>query len=293
MDFLASLSPVDLGSLLSIRTWLDNPWLGWGLALYVAANVGFWVPAAVLEWAVRQDFARGSLITYAQDGASSRAENIAASRRKQKNGVRLDWPGQLRTSAAHVAGPLALLSTMGASPLISRLAPPPPAADYPSAAAFVAGLVAMELVGDFLLYWGHRVQHTNQFLWDRFHSFHHAIDTPTAVSTVCINGVDAFLQASLPMILAILVCRAHPLTCWVYLALRVGENVVNHSGIDAAWLNAVALKTLPLRAGVRHHDSHHRFSNYAGDAKNYGENFWIWDYAFGTYADTAPKKTAR
>ena len=30
------------------------------------------------------------------------------------------------------------------------------------------------------------------------------------------------------------------------------------------------------------HDAHHKYSNYAENAKNFGENFLLWDWAFGT-----------
>ena len=33
---------------------------------------------------------------------------------------------------------------------------------------------------------------------------------------------------------------------------------------------------------ARSHDLHHYYSNYGTNSKNYGENFWLWDWAFGT-----------
>lgn len=48
----------------------------------------------------------------------------------------------------------------------------------------------------------------------------------------------------------------------------------------------IFFQVLPFRAGVKHHDAHHHFSNYAGNAKNYGESFWIWDWLFGTLSNT-------
>ena len=41
---------------------------------------------------------------------------------------------------------------------------------------------------------GHRIQHESNFLWTHFHSYHHQIDSPTAVSTLSIDTVDATLQ---------------------------------------------------------------------------------------------------
>ena len=35
------------------------------------------------------------------------------------------------------------------------------------------------------------------------------------------------------------------------------------------------------------HDSHHRFSNHAKNARNYAESFWVFDWAFGTLSPLA------
>ena len=84
------------------------------------------------------------------------------------------------------------------------------------------------------------------------------------------------------MILATALVRPHPLTYNVYIALRIGENVLNHSGLDSWVVDVLSLKFLPGRARIAHHDYHHYYSNYSRNAKNYGENFWLWDWAFGT-----------
>jgi sterol desaturase/sphingolipid hydroxylase (fatty acid hydroxylase superfamily) len=45
---------------------------------------------------------------------------------------------------------------------------------------------------------------------------------------------------------------------------------------------AACLQVLPFRASIGHHDAHHKYSNHALRAKNYGETFWIWDALIGT-----------
>jgi sterol desaturase/sphingolipid hydroxylase (fatty acid hydroxylase superfamily) len=52
--------------------------------------------------------------------------------------------------------------------------------------------------------------------------------------------------------------------------------------MDCFALDLLTLKFIPGRAKVKHHDRHHKFSNYEKNAKNFGENFWIWDWMFGT-----------
>ena len=42
---------------------------------------------------------------------------------------------------------------------------------------------------------GHRILH--EWLWD-YHKYHHSINTPTPVSTACIDPLDATIQAAIP-----------------------------------------------------------------------------------------------
>jgi len=147
---------------------------------------------------------------------------------------------------------------------------------------FLKQFLLMQLVGDLGLYIGHRVQHESEFLWKHCHSLHHSIGTPSVASTAYIHPVDMTLQTALPMMIAAVLVRAHPISFIVYILVRVGESSLNHCGHDSWVLNALTLKLLPFRASVRHHDEHHRYSNYARNAKNYGENFVIWDWLFGS-----------
>lgn len=152
-----------------------------------------------------------------------------------------------------------------------------------SAGQFVLQFALLAIVADFLLYWGHRIQHESEFLWKRFHSRHHQLLTPTPTGTVFIDEVDATLQASLPLLLANLIVQPQCLTYLLYISFHVSNNVLNHSGLnDCLWLDFVTLKRLPFRAKNKHHDLHHRYGNYGKNAKNYAEMFVIWDYLFGT-----------
>ena len=110
----------------------------------------------------------------------------------------------------------------------------------------------------------------------------HSLETPSPIGTLYINHVDATLQGALPMIFAALICKPNLPVLYIYIYVRIAENVVNHSGLTWPLLDLLFLKRLPLRASIAHHDAHHRFSNYAANAKNYGENFWVWDWVFGT-----------
>ena len=124
----------------------------------------------------------------------------------------------------------------------------------PSYLAMAASFVGMQLVGDFGLYWGHRIQHTVPRLWE-LHRIHHRLETPTPMSTIFIHPVDATLQGGLPILLAAAAIRPHPILFYLYVWLRVAENVVNHSGLDGSFIvSLLTLKFLPFRASIAHHD---------------------------------------
>jgi sterol desaturase/sphingolipid hydroxylase (fatty acid hydroxylase superfamily) len=162
---------------------------------------------------------------------------------------------------------------------------------FPALVTCILQVGLLLLVGDFFLYWGHRIQHTIPFLWERCHSVHHRLDTPSPVSTLYIDDIDAFLQAALPILISSLVVRPHPIAYYFYVALRLSDNAVNHSGLKPNLLvDIFTLKFLPFRASVGHHDSHHKYSGYTGAAKNYAEYFWIWDYMFGTLSNSGAHK---
>ena len=100
------------------------------------------------------------------------------------------------------------------------------------------------------------------YLWKHCHSLHHRISTPTPASTVFIDSTDATLQGGLPLIDAAAVVRPHWLTFCAYVAVRIAENVCNHSGLDGAVVDVVTPALPPGgRARIKHHDHHHQYSN--------------------------------
>ena len=259
----------------------STPWLAWGVLPLVSANFGYWLPMLVLEAVLRTTWAAARFV---QHTSTPRREKIDAD---QKSVASLGE--QIRTSAWALLGPNALVNGLISAALLPAVAGTVHTV-LPSVMQALKHLVLMELIGDFGLYWGHRIQHESEWLWRNFHHKHHSIRTPTAATTIYIDPVDATLQAGLPVILSAAIVRPHPLVFNIYIALRIGENVLNHSGLDAGVIDALSLKFLPGRARIAHHDYHHCFSNYSKNAKNLGENFWFWDWAFGTLSSHHEKR---
>jgi hypothetical protein len=57
--------------------WLDNPWFAWGVGPYLASNLGFLVPALLLELVLRTGAVEGSAITYASANYQPRKQLVA------------------------------------------------------------------------------------------------------------------------------------------------------------------------------------------------------------------------
>ena len=245
----------------------------WGFWPLVMANLGYWLPMTILELLLQTEWGRANVVER-QGGREA-----AAIKNRERVADRAE---QLRTAAWVLFGPGAILNGGLSMIIMPAIVGEHDASAWPALPQLALHLVLMELLGDFGLYWGHRVQHWSPFLWKHCHSKHHQMGTPTPMTTVFIDSTDATLQAGLPIVLASALVRPHPLTYNLYVFLRIAENVLNHSGLDAGIVDLISLKALPGRASVRHHDLHHLYMDRGPGAKNFGENFWIWDWAFGT-----------
>ncbi len=266
-----------------LRAWLDNDWLCWGVGPVLASSIGYFVTALLLELVIRTCPVK---LFHFDSESRDRYESMG----KTQATVANLW-AQIWKAAIVILGPNALVGgAIGAVIFPSVVGSGRDFPDWPELTSAVASLVALLVVGDFGLYVGHRVQHESEFLWRNFHSLHHKLSTPSPIGTLYIHEVDATLQGSLPMLLAGLVVRPHPLVFCLYVCIRLAENVINHSGIDSRLFDALTFKVLPFRASVAHHDAHHWFCNRSRNAKNYGEGLWIWDWVFGTLTDSEKRK---
>lgn len=218
------------------------------------------------------------LIVYSDSG--NRQEDLKETQNK------VSRVEQRNLSIWSVSGPQNIVGVIAAR-FVFPLVVPEPQTLLPPLGAFLAQFVLLALLADLGLYWGHRIQHQNEWLWKHCHSVHHRLRTPSSWSTAYIEGRDSALQATLPLLLSGLIVRPHPITYSLYVAFHLGNNAWNHSGIDATWLNILSLKFLPFRCANTLHDAHHRFSGYGKGAKNFGEMFWLWDWVFGTLSNTS------
>ncbi len=133
--------------------------------------------------------------------------------------------------------------------------------------------VEVILLSDFLIYWGHRLQHRVGFLW-RFHSIHHSAEHLDWLAAHREHPLDTVYTMGLinlpPFILGF------PLeTLAGFLAFR---------GIWAIYIHSnVRLPLGPLRAFIGAPELHHWHHDRARDAGNYANISPLMDLLFGTY----------
>jgi sterol desaturase/sphingolipid hydroxylase (fatty acid hydroxylase superfamily) len=154
------------------------------------------------------------------------------------------------------------------------LAPRVGAELWPGGWPLVAQLVLALLVGEFFMYWAHRLGHEVELLW-RFHALHHSAPRLYFLNAVRFHPVDLAISNYAPFV---------PLV-----ALGAGMDVLAlfalFSGVHGIFQHA----NLPLRLGPLNwffsmaelHRWHH--SRLLEEANtNYGQNLIVWDVVFGT-----------
>jgi hypothetical protein len=128
--------------------WLTNPWLCWGVGPLLATNLGYWVPAAVLETLLATGWCDSSAITYASTKAATRKQLL------QETQQRIPFAKQVYGSFLVLLGPRGLLNSLVMA-LVGQLVRMDRSSWLPAtAAACVAQFLALLVLADFGLYWG-------------------------------------------------------------------------------------------------------------------------------------------
>jgi sterol desaturase/sphingolipid hydroxylase (fatty acid hydroxylase superfamily) len=129
------------------------------------------------------------------------------------------------------------------------------------------------LTGDFLIYWGHRLQHRIDLLW-RFHSIHHSsehLDWLAAHREHPVDSLYTILLVNLPIF-----ALGVPVKTLAYFAA--------FRGLWAIFVHAnVRLPIGPLRMLIGAPELHHWHHDRSRDAGNYANVSPLMDLVFGTY----------
>lgn len=151
----------------------------------------------------------------------------------------------------------------------------------PTLTAFFVQLVLFMVIGEFLTYWWHRLEHRSRFVFQKVHYLHHSVDSPLTIWTNFVVHPVEGLMVMLCLYVPPLALGVHPLIVVGYAIANTTAMVVTHSGYDAKfyprWL-------LPAAAGHELHHSERRPTNLSV-VMTFG------DKLFGTYkkpVDAAP-----
>jgi len=169
---------------------------------------------------------------------------------------------------AFLQSPFTLLEELGYSKKYTNLA------EYGYGYA-IFSVIWFIVFADICIYWIHRIEHTNSFLYKHIHKPHHSHIYVTPFASHAFNPIDGWAQ-SWPYVFFAFIFPFHN---WLNLIVLV---IVNFWTINIHdQISLVQAKGLINGAG--HHDMHHRKFLF-----NYGEYFTIMDRLFGTYADPDP-----
>ncbi len=145
---------------------------------------------------------------------------------------------------------------------------------WPASWPLIAQLLLALVIGEFFMYWAHRLGHEWPILW-RFHALHHSAPRLYFLNAVRFHPVDLAISNFAPFV---------PLV-----ALGAGEEVLALFALVSAVHGLFQHANLPLRLGPLNwffsmaelHRWHHS-RLMAESNTNYGQNLIVWDIVFGT-----------
>jgi len=136
-------------------------------------------------------------------------------------------------------------------------------------------LQAIEVVvlSDFIIYWGHRLQHKIEFLW-RFHKVHHSAEHLDWLAAHREHPLDSIYTVGLINLPAFI----------FGFPLEILAGLIAFRGIWAIYIHSnVRLPIGPLRMLIGAPELHHWHHDLNRDAGNYANISPIMDIIFGTY----------
>ena len=140
------------------------------------------------------------------------------------------------------------------------------------------------LAGDFIIYWLHRAQHSNRWLW-AFHTVHHS---PAEMTTLTQNRRHLLerVYIDVALYLPLLVVLGVPTRTWPILWMVFGiMEALQHAELDWRFGPLYYVFVSPVFHSL-HHSIDPRYYN-----KNLGGMFSVWDYLFGTAAAAKERPT--
>eukprot|EP00494_Astrolonche_serrata_P033108 UN33377 len=105
----------------------------------------------------------------------------------------------------------------------------------PTMPELVRDLVINFILGDFLIYWNHRMMHTIPWLRHNIHSVHHKYTSCFSWAGGWVHPLEDAIVVGTQVIAPCWLLPCHPLSFWIFVIFWVTCLVEEHSGHDVWW----------------------------------------------------------
>lgn len=129
---------------------------------------------------------------------------------------------------------------------------------------------------DTIFFWTHYLFHT-PWLYQNIHKKHHVYRQPTGVTAVLSDPIEGVQSQFALWFMPIVLREKHLFTLCLWVAIRVYQTVLAHSGYDFPYISTQYWFP-ELMPGALAHDFHHQHGKWS-----YGSFFSIWDQLMGTH----------
>lgn len=149
--------------------------------------------------------------------------------------------------------------------------------EIPPLRDFLLFIPAMLIIEDLWFFLCHKMFHSNKYLYEKVHKFHHQWPQPTAISVLYMHWLEYTLCIACNVFVGALVTGCHASILHLYLTFEAFKGLMNHSGYGIRWLE------IPCIKGNEFHDTHHKLTNC-----NYG-SYGFFDVLLGSYKNERNK----
>jgi sterol desaturase/sphingolipid hydroxylase (fatty acid hydroxylase superfamily) len=194
-----------------------------------------------------------------------------------------------KVGLALLLGFAAMLFAPGAGEALNRAGERVGTGQSASLSIVMAYTAALLLAEDFFRYWAHRLMHASPFLW-QFHKVHHSPEVLVPLSqmrTHPVNGLVNGLRSliAIPLVTgAFLLLFPGQLTVMTILGVNAGRFVFDvlgsHLRHSHVWLSFGPVLSRIVISPAQHQVHHSRARRHWN--RNYGSQFALWDWMFGT-----------
>jgi sterol desaturase/sphingolipid hydroxylase (fatty acid hydroxylase superfamily) len=155
--------------------------------------------------------------------------------------------------------------------------------DLMAGAPWPLTLAAYWILGDFFIYWWHRLQHRSRFLW-AFHTVHHSQEKLNIFTAYRRHPFETMLADLVIFFVLTYLILGIPTRGWLPLQVTmIALIALQHCELDWRFGPLYRWVVSPAFHAV-HHSTDPRHYN-----RNFGAMFSIWDYLFGTAVADEPR----